>query len=50
MFNQVARKTVAVASSVALLAGCSKGGGSFSTLADSASFKQEASYLSLIHI
>lgn len=44
MFNQVARKTVAVASSVAMLAGCAKGGGSFSTLADSASFKQEASY------
>jgi hypothetical protein len=44
MFNQVARKTVAVASAVGMLAGCAKGGGSFSTLADSASFKQEASY------
>jgi len=45
MFNQVARKTVAVASAVGMLAGCAKGGGSFSTLADSASFKQEATYV-----
>ncbi|MGE5087254.1 MAG: hypothetical protein ACM3MG_13190 [Bacillota bacterium] len=45
MFNQVARKTVTLASAVAMLAGCAKGGGTFSTLADSASFKQEATYV-----
>lgn len=45
MLNQVARKAVTVASAVTMLAGCSKGGGSYSTLADTASFQQEAVYV-----
>ncbi|MBO9667186.1 MAG: hypothetical protein J7501_10280, partial [Bdellovibrio sp.] len=44
MLNQVARKTVLFGSAVAMLAGCGKGGGSYSTLADSSSYKQEATY------
>ncbi|MDG0817548.1 vWA domain-containing protein [Bdellovibrio svalbardensis] len=45
MVNKVARKAMTFASAVAMLAGCAKGGGSFSTLADSADFKQEAVYV-----
>ncbi len=45
MVNKVARKAMTFASAVAMLAGCAKGGGSFSTLAASADFKQEAVYV-----
>lgn len=45
MNNKVARKAITFASSVAMLAGCAKGGGTFSTLADSTSFKQQSTYV-----
>ena len=45
MVNRIARKTVMFASAVAMLAGCSKGGGSYSTLADAANYQQEAVYV-----
>ncbi|QDK37334.1 VWA domain-containing protein [Bdellovibrio sp. NC01] len=45
MVNQVARKAMTFASALAMLAGCAKGGGSYSTLADTASFTQEAVYI-----
>ncbi|KYG64975.1 hypothetical protein AZI86_12335 [Bdellovibrio bacteriovorus] len=42
MFNQVARKTVMMASTVAMLAGCSKGTGGYSLLNDNSDYKQQA--------
>lgn len=42
MFNQVARKTVMMASTVAMLAGCSKGAGGYSLLNDNTDYKQQA--------
>ncbi|MEK2690715.1 hypothetical protein [Bdellovibrio sp. GT3] len=45
MINQIARKSVVVASAISMLAGCGKSGGSYSTLADADSYKQEAAYV-----
>jgi hypothetical protein len=45
MINQIARKSVLVASAISMLAGCGKSGGTYSTLADSDSYKQEATYV-----
>ncbi len=45
MINQIARKSVVVASALTMLAGCGKSGGTYSTLADSDSYKQEAVYV-----
>lgn len=42
MFNQVARKTVMMASTVAMLAGCGKGTGGYSLLNDASDYKQQA--------
>lgn len=42
MFNQVARKTVMMASTVAMLVGCSKGTGGYSLLNDNSDYKQQA--------
>ena len=42
MFNQVARKTVMMASTVAMLAGCNKGTGGYSLLNDNSDYKQQA--------
>ncbi|WP_413560987.1 hypothetical protein [Bdellovibrio sp. HCB209] len=45
MINQIARNSVLVASTLSLLAGCGKSGGTYSTLADSDSYKQEAVFV-----
>ncbi|UYL09220.1 hypothetical protein B9G69_001345 [Bdellovibrio sp. SKB1291214] len=45
MINQIARKSVVVASAISMLAGCGKSGGTYSILADSDSYKQEAVYV-----
>lgn len=45
MINQIARNSVLVASTLTLLAGCGKSGGTYSTLADSDSYKQEAVFV-----
>ncbi|WP_413587205.1 hypothetical protein [Bdellovibrio sp. HCB274] len=45
MINQIARKSVVVASAISMLAGCGKSGGTYSILADSDSYKQEAEYV-----
>ncbi|WP_413578254.1 hypothetical protein ACLVWU_06900 [Bdellovibrio sp. HCB290] len=45
MINQIARKSVVVASAISMLAGCGKSGGTYSILADADSYKQEAAYV-----
>lgn len=45
MINQIARKSLVVASAISMLAGCGKSGGTYSILADSDSYKQEAVYV-----